>query len=459
MTKQTFFPRVPDVIRSVRVLQLLTKTRITANEMARLCSAIPAIKSLIRDPAWAFGRVPQWQFNLQHVSCCPTRSISAAPSLRLRASDVDAHLLPTTSTSGSKDDVHIPFEESWAQSSPSGAGVTAGDELLTTVGVYGTLRELLSNPAQGEMSSRGAKDMVDDLEPDIELRQDTQTGVDKLQHIFRGVPADLPSPFNLGSEEPSVSHHQSSQRDTAVDVENAVVELTPEGFDVIASEMARARSSKHTPPPAESTKKKTARGPSSRTTKRQPGEVKISSSVKSMPAAAEASTPEPQPSRPAEPWQVQKAALEKKFGEVGWQPRKRLSPDALEGIRALHAQYPDKYTTPVLANQFEVSPEAIRRILRSKWRPSEKEAQDRRERWEKRGEKIWSQKAELGLKPPRKWREKGIGRGRPPRSHTPRRDTTLASSRSRPEKQRSPSDESHILTTKPNSAPLGERIF
>ena len=129
-----------------------------------------------------------------------------------------------------------------------------------------------------------------------------------------------------------------------------------------------------------------------------------------------------------EPWQVQKAALQKKFKEDKWQPRKRLSPDAIDGIRALHAQYPDKYTTPVLAAQFEVSPEAIRRILKSKWRPTEDEAASRSDRWHKRGEKIWTQMVELGVKPPKKWREMGIGKGRP---HGGRRRTSGLDERAR----------------------------
>lgn len=113
-------------------------------------------------------------------------------------------------------------------------------------------------------------------------------------------------------------------------------------------------------------------------------------------------------------WKTQKKALEDKFGDAGWAPRKKLSPDALEGIRTLHANYPDKWTTPVLANQFEVSPEAIRRILKSKWRPNEIEEEGRRERWNRRGRTIWSHKAELGLKPPRKWRRQGIGKDQVP---------------------------------------------
>lgn len=113
---------------------------------------------------------------------------------------------------------------------------------------------------------------------------------------------------------------------------------------------------------------------------------------------------------PPEAWQVQKAALGRKFGEAKWQPRKKLSPDAVEGIKALHSQYPDTYTTPVLAEQFKVSPEVIRRILKSKWQPNDEEARRRSERWNKRGERIWTQMVELGVHPPRngaRWASEG----------------------------------------------------
>ncbi|KAL2265727.1 hypothetical protein VTJ83DRAFT_6827 [Remersonia thermophila] len=110
-----------------------------------------------------------------------------------------------------------------------------------------------------------------------------------------------------------------------------------------------------------------------------------------------------------EPWMIQKEALKKKFPE-GWNPRKRLSPDAIVGIRLLHKQFPDEYTTEVLAHKFEMSPEAIRRILRSKWTPTPEEEEDRQRRWFERGKKVWSQWAALGKKPPRKWRAEGIVR-------------------------------------------------
>jgi hypothetical protein len=71
---------------------------------------------------------------------------------------------------------------------------------------------------------------------------------------------------------------------------------------------------------------------------------------------------------------------------------------------------PDRFTTPVLAQHFKVSPEAIRRILKSKWKPNDEEYEDRMERWSRRGERIWTNLVEMGVKPPKKWREMGVGR-------------------------------------------------
>ncbi|KAG0646224.1 Required for respiratory growth [Hyphodiscus hymeniophilus] len=114
-----------------------------------------------------------------------------------------------------------------------------------------------------------------------------------------------------------------------------------------------------------------------------------------------------------EHWQIDKDALKAKFPD-GWRPLRRLSPDALSGIRALHAQDPVQYTTAVLANSFEVSPEAMRRILKSKWSPKPEEESDRLRRWNNRGKSVYSRYVELGvLKPPKKWRDMGIGKGKP----------------------------------------------
>jgi hypothetical protein len=74
---------------------------------------------------------------------------------------------------------------------------------------------------------------------------------------------------------------------------------------------------------------------------------------------------------------------------------------------------PEQYNTAVLAKHFKMSPDAIRRILKSKWRPDAETQTDREMRWFRRGERVWSKYAELGVKPPRRWRDEGIGRGKP----------------------------------------------
>lgn len=109
-------------------------------------------------------------------------------------------------------------------------------------------------------------------------------------------------------------------------------------------------------------------------------------------------------------WAIQKEALREKLGGEAWNPRKKLSPDTMEGIRHLHSTQPDKFTTPVLAEHFKVNPEAIRRILKSRWQPSDEEYVARMARWSKRGERIWTNLVEMGVKPPKVWREMGVGR-------------------------------------------------
>ncbi|KAG6212122.1 hypothetical protein E4U50_002013 [Claviceps purpurea] len=131
-------------------------------------------------------------------------------------------------------------------------------------------------------------------------------------------------------------------------------------------------------------------------------------STSTVPAAPSQDNGE-KPQRAKEHWQIQKEALKAKFPD-GWAPRKRLSPDALAGIRALNAQFPEVYTTKTLADKFKVSPEVIRRVLKSKWAPSAEEEQDRQERWFRRGKQVWERQAALGIKPPKKWRVEGIVR-------------------------------------------------
>ena len=53
----------------------------------------------------------------------------------------------------------------------------------------------------------------------------------------------------------------------------------------------------------------------------------------------------------------------------------------------------------------------MRRIIKSKWRANEEEEEARRKRWDRRGEAIWTQMVEMGIKPPKKWRAMGVGKG------------------------------------------------
>ena len=57
----------------------------------------------------------------------------------------------------------------------------------------------------------------------------------------------------------------------------------------------------------------------------------------------------------------------------GWNPPRKLSREAMDGLRALHAHDPETFSTPVLAARFRVSPEAVRRVLRSRWMPKPEE--------------------------------------------------------------------------------------
>ncbi|KAJ7741418.1 hypothetical protein DFH07DRAFT_751137 [Mycena maculata] len=73
------------------------------------------------------------------------------------------------------------------------------------------------------------------------------------------------------------------------------------------------------------------------------------------------------PSTPAE-WNAHRKALKAAY-PAGWNPPKKLSRDAMHGLRALHALDPAAFPTPVLAARFKISPEAVRRILKGRWEP------------------------------------------------------------------------------------------
>jgi hypothetical protein len=77
------------------------------------------------------------------------------------------------------------------------------------------------------------------------------------------------------------------------------------------------------------------------------------------------------PSRRRTPkeYAAHRASLKKAFPE-GWSPPRKISREAMDGLRELHSFDPELFTTPVLADKFRISPEAVRRILKSKWVPT-----------------------------------------------------------------------------------------
>ncbi|KIJ99909.1 hypothetical protein K443DRAFT_679591 [Laccaria amethystina LaAM-08-1] len=68
-------------------------------------------------------------------------------------------------------------------------------------------------------------------------------------------------------------------------------------------------------------------------------------------------------------WKAHRETIRKEF-PGGWSPPRKLSREAMDGLRQLHHHDPEKFTTPLLAEKFRISPEAVRRILKSKWEPS-----------------------------------------------------------------------------------------
>jgi len=62
----------------------------------------------------------------------------------------------------------------------------------------------------------------------------------------------------------------------------------------------------------------------------------------------------------------------------------------MDGLRELHKFDPAKFSTPLLAQRFRISPEAVRRILKSKWEP----APERRAQWAAKQRKLKDERME-----------------------------------------------------------------
>ncbi|BGP48170.1 Required for respiratory growth protein 9 mitochondrial [Rhodotorula kratochvilovae] len=76
-------------------------------------------------------------------------------------------------------------------------------------------------------------------------------------------------------------------------------------------------------------------------------------------------------------WKRHQQAMRDKF-PTGWAPPKRLSREAMDLVRSLARSDPNLYSVPRLAERFKISPEAVRRILKSRFELAPEE-QARRE--------------------------------------------------------------------------------
>lgn len=80
-------------------------------------------------------------------------------------------------------------------------------------------------------------------------------------------------------------------------------------------------------------------------------------------------------------WVKRDESLRKRYGQ--WNPTRKLSRQQITDIKNLKVQYPGMKTKQ-MADFFLISPESIRRILKSKWEPTDAEMEDLKRRTEKR---------------------------------------------------------------------------
>lgn len=71
-----------------------------------------------------------------------------------------------------------------------------------------------------------------------------------------------------------------------------------------------------------------------------------------------------------------------KMGPNAQSKLKRLSRKSIEGIQTLHDRFPEELTTDKLAEFFKISPIAISKILKSRWKPNDEESLELNRRWE-----------------------------------------------------------------------------
>ncbi|ODQ79092.1 hypothetical protein BABINDRAFT_162157 [Babjeviella inositovora NRRL Y-12698] len=82
-------------------------------------------------------------------------------------------------------------------------------------------------------------------------------------------------------------------------------------------------------------------------------------------------------------WAKRDTTIKRKIGGGPWKPTNKVSRDTMEGIRAFKTQFPHSDNQKI-GQLFKLSPESVRRILKSNWKPTGDEEIKLAARWEKR---------------------------------------------------------------------------
>lgn len=118
-------------------------------------------------------------------------------------------------------------------------------------------------------------------------------------------------------------------------------------------------------------------------TKRDKSEERFKTKIQRREKEAQQKLPE---------WTKRDESIRNRYGE--WNPTHRLSRQQIQDIRNIKDKIPHMKTIE-LANHFKISPEAIRRILKSNWVPNDSEEERIRLRGEKRKEESLVHKKEM----------------------------------------------------------------
>jgi len=114
---------------------------------------------------------------------------------------------------------------------------------------------------------------------------------------------------------------------------------------------------------------------------------------------AAASTPRPgaEDEEPKEVplWLKHKMTVKSKLKGEAWAPYKKVSPDARQAIKLLARTHPE-FNTKRISEIFRMDPEAIRRIIHSKYAPTPEEQEEAARRWVNRGDQVWQRWMDQG---------------------------------------------------------------